>query len=134
MVLSFAWDSCRCVWTCFLWLVCTNSTHAYVLDQLRRATTKSSMLRLSREGDSCSAVNCHVLCTFVCNFTACHGAWQHQHPARHFLCSFPSCHHLSPSSQKKKKKKVCFIIMALLCFWHKLSIKFDILVDIKAYR
>lgn len=84
MVLLFAWDSCRCMWTCFLWLVCINSTHAHVLNQLRQATTESFSLWLSREGDSCSAVNCHVLCTFVCNSTACHGAWQHLNSARLF--------------------------------------------------
>lgn len=35
---------------------------------------------------------------------------------------------------KIKIINVCFITLALLWFWHKLSIKFDILVDIKAYR
>lgn len=31
----------RCMWTCFLCLVCINSTREYVLNQLRQATTKS---------------------------------------------------------------------------------------------
>lgn len=115
MFFSFAWDSCRCMWTCFLWLVCINSTHAYVLNQLRQATTKSSLLWLSGEGDSCSAGNCHVLCTFVSNSTACHGAWQHLNSARLFLCSLPFCRHLAPSCPKKKKQNCN---MFALSYWH----------------
>lgn len=109
---------------------CVQTAHLCVVDQLRQATTKSSLLGLLREEYSCSAVKCHVLSTSVCVIsTACHGAWQHLHSPRCFVLFLGSLP--SPGSSEKQKTNlqyVCFIILALLGFCLNCQLNFTFLV------
>lgn len=122
------------MWTCFPWLVCTKSTHMLMFWISSDRLQPHLLWWLSRAGDLCSALNCHVLCTAA---VMPDSTWIQQHFFYvHRLSAIQWLFFLQKDKQKiSNLQYVCFIILALLWFFlHKLSILFDILVDIKAYR
>lgn len=135
LFLSFAWDSCRCVWTCFVWLV-GYKQHTCICFRSAQMSYNQALCVVAVKGGG-YILSCELPCvTHVC--VQFHSLlWYLAVPAysKTFLRFIPFLPSLVSFFLKIKLKiiNVRFITLALLWFWHKLSIKFDILVDIKAY-
>lgn len=105
MALWFAWDSCRCMWTCFP-VASVYKQHTCVCSE-----SAQGELQLSHLCCGCQGRGIHIqLLTAMCYARLCvipqpamvpGSTWIQQD----FLCSLPFCHHLAPSSLNKSKQK-----------------------------